>query len=57
LEEPQFVASLKRLRLLYFLLKNNSSRKTFSRALLEEAEPEPKRSLAKKTIKRIYRVS
>jgi len=48
LEEPQIVAPPKRLRLLCFLLKNGSSKKTFGRAPLEE--PEPERSPAKQAL-------
>jgi len=44
------MAPPKRLRLLYFLLKNGSSMKTFDRASLEEPEPKPKRSLAEQAL-------
>ena len=42
----------KRLRLIYFLLKNGSSRKTFSRAPLQEPEPELGRSSVKQALSR-----
>jgi len=50
LEEPQIVAPPKRLRLLCFLLKNGSFKKTFGRAPLEEPEPKPERSPAKQVL-------
>jgi hypothetical protein len=46
----QIVAPSKRLRLLCFLLKNDSSKKTFGRAPLEEPELEPERSPAKQAL-------
>jgi len=42
----------KRLRLIYFLLKNGSSRKTFSRAPLQEPKPELGRSSVKQALSR-----
>jgi hypothetical protein len=55
LEEPQFVSPSKRLQLLYFLLKNDSSRKTFDRAPLQTTggraiEPDLRRSPANQAL-------
>jgi hypothetical protein len=51
LEEPQFVAFLKQLQLLYFLLK-----KKFGRALLKEIEPESKRRPTKHALEHLRTV-
>jgi len=48
------MASSKRFRFLYFLLKNSISRKTFGKAPLEKAELEQEKSPTKQALN-IYR--